>query len=141
MFVDIGSRAITAFVAGRSRRVLLRDSYLGVNFNDTWTWGCVLMLGLLVQSVVLIAYCLLEGRPVVAWLRRFVVRDSYLGVNFNDQWVLILMTLGRGGVLCWRLVQSVVLIAYCGCCRGPTGATSRLGYGEWGCDGFENQGD
>ena len=28
------------------------------------------------------------------------------------------MTLGRGGVLCWRLVQSVVLIAYCGCGRG-----------------------
>ena len=89
------------------------------------------------------------------------------------------MTLGRGGVLCWRLVQSVALIAFCGCGRGgqlgrpvdlvmgnggvmglkiraidrsdcttfmgfcarPTGATSRLGYGEWGCDGFENQGD
>ena len=28
------------------------------------------------------------------------------------------MTLGRGGVLCWWLVQLVVLIAYCGCGRG-----------------------
>ena len=25
--------------------------------------------------------------------------------------------------------------------EGPTGATSRLAYGGWGCDGFENQGD
>ena len=37
--VDIGStlvRAITAFVrGGRSRRVLLGDSYMGVNYNDT----------------------------------------------------------------------------------------------------------
>ena len=61
--MDIGStlvRVITAFVrGGRSRRVLLRDSYLGVNFNDT-----------------------------------------------------------SGVVLCWRLVQSVALIAYCGCGRG-----------------------
>ena len=37
-------RAITAFVrGGRSRRTLLRDSYLGVNFNDTRTWGCVML--------------------------------------------------------------------------------------------------
>ena len=45
--VDMGStlvRAITAFVrGGRSRRALLRDSYLGVNFNDTRTWGCVML--------------------------------------------------------------------------------------------------
>ena len=57
--VDMGStlvRAITAFIrGGRSRRTLLRDSYLGVNFNDTRTWGCVMWR--LVQSVVLIAYC------------------------------------------------------------------------------------
>ena len=46
--MDIGStlvRAITAFVCGgHSRRVLLRDSYLGVNFNDTRTWGCVMLM-------------------------------------------------------------------------------------------------
>ena len=45
--VDMGStlvRAITAFVhGGHSRRTLLRDSYLGVNFNDTRTWGCVML--------------------------------------------------------------------------------------------------
>ena len=34
--VDIGSRAITVFDrGGRSRRILLRVSYLGVNFNYT----------------------------------------------------------------------------------------------------------
>ena len=44
---DIGStlvRAITAFdCGGRSRRVLLRDSYLGVNLSDAWMWGCVVL--------------------------------------------------------------------------------------------------
>ena len=65
--VDMGStlvRAITAFVrGGRSRRTLLRDSYLGVNFNDTRTWGCVM----LAISAIGCSDCLLwlwqRGRP------------------------------------------------------------------------------
>ena len=77
--MDIGStlvRAITAFVrGGRSRRVLLRDSYLGVNFNDTRTWGCVMLA------------------------------ISAIGCSDRLLWL-------------WDV-------------EGPTGATSRLGYGEF----------
>ena len=67
----------------------------------------------------------------------FWLRDSYLGVNFND-------TLGRGGVedLCWRLVQTVALIAYCGCgmLRGRPGRPVDLVMGNGGLMGFEKSG-
>ena len=84
--VDMGStlvRAITAFVrGGRSRRALLRDSYLGVNFNDTRTWGCVML-----------AISAISCSDRLLWL--------------------------------WDV-------------EGLTGATSRLGYGEfWGCGGVD----
>ena len=58
--VDIGStlvRAITAFGrGGRSRRVLLRDSYLGVNYFIL-RHGAVAGAWRLVQTVALITYC------------------------------------------------------------------------------------
>ena len=44
------------------------------------------------------------------------------------------MTLGRGAVLCWRLVQTVALIAYCGCgmLRGRPGRPVDLVTGNFG---------
>ena len=58
--VDIGStlvRAITAFDrGGRSRRVLLRASYLGVNYIILRR-GAVAVAWRLVQTVALIAKC------------------------------------------------------------------------------------
>ena len=48
------------------------------------------------------------------------------------------MTLGRGAVLCWRLVQTVALIAYCGCgmlrCR-PGQPVDLVTGNFWGCGG------
>ena len=47
------------------------------------------------------------------------------------------MTLGRGAVLCWRLVQTVALIAYCGCgmLRGRPGRPVDLVTGNFGAVG------
>ena len=61
--------------------------------------------------------------------RRVLLRDRYLGVNC--------MTLGRGAVLCWRLVQTVALIAYCGCgmLRGRPGRPVDLVTGNFGAVG------
>ena len=44
------------------------------------------------------------------------------------------MTLRRGAVLCWRLVQTVALIAYCGCgmLRGRPGRPVDLVTGNFG---------
>ena len=66
--------------------------------------------------------------------RRVLLRDSYLGVN--------LITLRRGAVaVAWRLVQTVALIAYCGCGRGADRGDQSTWLRGMGCDGFENQGD
>ena len=40
-----------------------------------------------------------------------------------------------------RAIDRSDCTTFMGFCARPTGATSRLGYREWGCDGFENQGD